>query len=136
MIRERRDVPLSSGNGSAPPSVARLLTIRDPAEVEYLADALAMQSAREQWSGRAHRQLVEALLLCLTADTIRQDRNAENALCAALAAVGVMRRVSGLEFELLAESQLEPGDRAIVDRYRNWLPARLTTSDGGSCGTR
>jgi hypothetical protein len=122
------DLPPAGGRQHDATTITRLLVTRDPAEVERLADALAERSRRDRWTGRVHRQLVEALLLCLTSDSVRDDADAEDALCSALVEAGVMRRIGNLAFEFVVEDDLEDRDRAILARYRVWLPARYSPS--------
>jgi hypothetical protein len=112
-------------------TIARLLTTRHPAEVEHLVDSLATSCVVDEWTDLAHRQLVEALLLCLTADTIRQDSDAEDAICSVLTQIGVMHRVGNLMFEFVRYTELSPGDREIVGRYRAWLPTRYAPMEEG-----
>lgn len=80
-------------------------------------------------------ELIEALVLCLAGDSIQQDAEAEDAVCSALEAMGVMTRVGNLVFEFLPEGALAASDLDAVQHYRGWLPAKYvrcsrTAEDG------
>ena len=116
----------------APPSsprsaaIDRLTATRDPAGIEHLADELINTGAQD-WTGDTRRELIEALVLCLAGDSIREDPDAEDALCSMLEQLGVMRRAGNLVFEFAPDRELAPGDLTAVRRYRAWLPVRYTT---------
>ena len=106
-------------------TISQLGATRDPAEVEHLADELARVGA-DRWTGSVRGDLIEALVLCLTGDSIRQDADAEDAICSALGQLGVMRRAGNLVFEFLPDDELAPSDLVAIPRYRGWLPGKYT----------
>jgi len=109
-------------------TIAELGASRHPARIEHLADRLATVGA-EQWTGRARQELIEALLLCLTGDSIRQDADAEDAICSTLERIGVMSRSGNLVFAFVPDGELAPTDLVAVRRYRSWLPIKYTAGE-------
>jgi hypothetical protein len=105
-------------------AIARLVTTRDTEEVERLADQLADQAKNDLWSGDTRVELVNALVRCLTADSIREDADAEDAVCSALEQIGVMTRLDNLVFVFRPDSELGANDLITVRRYRGWLPSK------------
>jgi|GEM_PF-6528453 hypothetical protein len=109
-------------------AIARLLTTRDPAEIEHLADEFARWVGCGCWTGSSRGQLIEALILCLTGESIRNDADAEDAICGALEEIGVMAKVGNLVFELVPDAALPASDLAAVRRYGGWLPRKYAAS--------
>ncbi len=74
------------------------------------------------------------MVLCLASDSVRQDPDAEDAVCSTLERLGVMTRSGNLVFAFIPDGELAPCDQDAVRRYRAWLPVRYTTctlSNGG-----
>ena len=108
-------------------AIARLVMTRDPSEVERLADELGGRALTDHWTGSAASDLLEALIRCLAGDSVRQDSDAEDAVCSALESIGVMIRIDNLVFVLVPDGELAASDAAAVRRYRGWLPTRYTS---------
>ncbi|MGZ4688646.1 MAG: hypothetical protein ACXVJW_14195 [Acidimicrobiia bacterium] len=107
-------------------AITRLVRTRNPSEVERLADELGERAITGGWAGSDRSELVEALLRCLTGEAVRQDADAEDAVCSALEQVGVMIRIDNLVFVFVPDGELAASDAAAVRRYRGWLPSRYT----------
>jgi hypothetical protein len=107
-------------------AIAELGKTRHPARIEHLADELT-QAGAQHWTGSARSELIETLILCLTGDSIRQDADAEDAICSTLELIGVMTRAGNLVFAFIPDGELAPSDVVAVRRYRAWLPIRYTT---------
>lgn len=122
---EPRDATLSPPSQSA---LARLRTAHSPEEVERLADELANGVDLAAWTGAFRAELIEALILQLAVDSIRDDPDAEDAICGALEQIGVMTRVGNLVFEFVSDASLPANDRASVRRYGGWLPQKYAPS--------
>lgn len=105
-------------------AISRLVTTGDTAEVERLADDLAVRASHDAWPSETRIALVDALVRCLTADSIREDPDAEDAVCSALELIGVMNRLDHLVFVFLPESELGANELITIRRYRGWLPSR------------
>ncbi len=122
---------LSDTNKNAPgpddrsAAISALGSTRHPARIERLADELTMAGARH-WTGSSRRELIEALILCLTSDSVRQDADAEDAICSSLEQIGVMSRAGNLVFAFVPDEELATRDLAAVRRYRAWLPVKYT----------
>jgi hypothetical protein len=107
-------------------AVALLRSTRVPAEVENLVDELVTRSGARSWTGTERVALIEALVLCLAGEAIRQDADAEDAVCSALEHTGVMRRVDNLVFEFVPDHELAASDMDALRRYRGWLPSKYS----------
>ena len=94
------------------------------ADIERFADEVTQHAAAGDWREGERVAAVETLVLALSDDWVCQDRDAEDAVCSALEAVGVMRRVGNLVFEIVSDGELSEGDRETVQRCRTWLPRR------------
>jgi hypothetical protein len=105
-------------------AIARLGRTRDTSEVERIADELGERAKTGRWSGAARIELINALVRCLTADSIREDPDAEDAVCSALEQIGVMSRLDNLVFVFVPESELGADELRTVRRYRGWLPSK------------
>ena len=121
------------GPGPDRAAIDELGATREPARVECLADDLSRLGA-ERWTGSLREELLQALLLCLAGDSVRQDADAEDAICSTLERLGVMTRAGNLVFAFLPDADLPPCDRDAVRRYRPWLPARYTTGTPSDSG--
>jgi hypothetical protein len=109
-------------------SITELLTTRDAGKIEQLADELSAGGA-DNWTGSAREQLIEALVLCLAGDSVRQDADAEDAICSALEEIGVMTHIDNLVFEFVPDDKLDANDLAALRRFRGWLPIKYTKSE-------
>jgi hypothetical protein len=96
------------------------------AAVERFADEVAAPSEPEPLAGAARDQAIEALMLALASDWVRNDGDVEDAVCSALVRIGVMTRVGNLVFEFRPDAEMTDADRVAVHRYRAWLPAKYT----------
>jgi hypothetical protein len=99
-------------------------TVSRATEIEMYADEVAVLHARGALSDTSRRIAVEALVLSLSDDWVREDADAEDAVCSALESLGVMRRVGNLRFEIVNEAEMSRPDREIVRCCRVWLPRR------------
>jgi hypothetical protein len=94
-------------------------------DIERFADAVKRRAASGAWPVCQRAAAVDCLVRALGDDWIRQDADAEDAVCSALETIGIMRRVGNLMFELLPDDELADGDREAVDRWRAWLPRKF-----------
>jgi hypothetical protein len=118
-------VDAASPSSRACAAINGLTTTHDPAGIERVADELTTAGAKD-WTGDTRRELIEGLVLCLAGDSIREDPDAEDALCSMLEQLGVMRRAGNLVFEFTPDRELAPADLPAVRRYRAWLPIKYT----------
>lgn len=94
------------------------------ADIERFADEVTLHAAARDWRDGQRSAAVETLVLALSDDWVCQDPDAEDAVCSALEAVGVMRRVGNLVFEIVSDADLSEADGDAVRRCRTWLPRR------------
>ena len=125
-------MPSGSPNQS---TLARLRATHDPAEVEQLVDELTNDVASADWTSSLRAQLIEALILQLAVDSVRDDPDAEDAVCSALTRFGVMTRRGNLVFEFRPITELATADSAAVARSADWLPKRYAPTRADSRGT-
>ena len=109
-------------------ALTRLRTSSRAAELERLADELTADTGALP-PGRRN-DLVEVLVLRLCDETARDDSDAEDAICSALARLGVMRRAGNLVFTFRADDDLPSGDASVVARYDAWLPRKYAPTQG------
>lgn len=93
-------------------------------DIERIADEVTGNAAVVGWPEAQRVAAVETLMLALSDDWLRQDPDAEDAVCSALEAVGVMRRTGNLVFELVPDAELVECDREVLRRCRMWLPRK------------
>jgi hypothetical protein len=91
-------------------------------DVERFADDLANDGDEYGVDEPRRDHAIEMLLLALTSEWVRNDGDAEDAVCSALVRIGVMTRCGNLVFEFVPDAHLSTSDRAAVGRYRGWLP--------------
>jgi hypothetical protein len=91
-------------------------------EVEHFADELAIDGHGRNPEDPERDHAIETLVLALASDWVRNDDDAEDAVCSALVRIGVMARCGNLVFEFVPDAELSTRDRAAVGRYRGWLP--------------
>jgi hypothetical protein len=102
----------------------QLRVTRDASEVERLADELAAQVRRDGLPDAARIEMINVLVGRLTTEVIREDPDAEDAVCSALEQIGVMTRLDNRVFVFRPESELGINELSTVRQYLGWLPGR------------
>ena len=87
-------------------------------EIEELADEIGRMASRYR------KAAVDALLSRLGDPVVQEDPDVEDAVCTALARLGVMRRKGNLNFVLLSPGSLHGGIRNLLEKHEIYIPRR------------
>lgn len=93
-------------------------------EFRYTMDLRRIELLADQLSDTQETEAIDSLIYRLGDIQVQSDPDVEDAVCGALVKFGVMLQLGNLIYHFENDSKLNSHVKAIVKKYRTWIPAK------------
>jgi len=93
-------------------------------EFRTTSEGSRLEELADELRGFGRHEAVPVLLYRLGDAHVQEDRDVEDAVCDALVALNVMRRLGNLNFRFLESDQLGPDVQQMIREYEILLPRK------------